>query len=45
MLDANPYVKSTYYITREEATKRLAEDLGEDFIQWLKRREPPFAFH
>ncbi len=41
MLDANPYVKSTYYITREEATKRLAEDLGEDFIQWLGNDENP----
>jgi len=41
MLDANPHVKSTYYITREEATKRLAQDLGEDFIQWLGNDENP----
>lgn len=41
MLDANPHVKSTYYITRDEATKRLAQDLGEDFIQWLGKDENP----
>lgn len=41
MLDANPHVKSTYYITREEATKRLAQDLGEDFLQWLGDDENP----
>lgn len=41
LLDANPHVKSTYYITKEEATKRLSEDLGEDFIQWLGEDENP----
>lgn len=41
LLDANPHVKSTYYITREEATKRLAEDLGEDFLQWIGDDENP----
>lgn len=41
MLDANPHVKSTYYITREEAAKRLAQDLGEDFLQWLGDDENP----
>jgi len=41
MLDANENVKSTQYITREEATKRLAEDLGEDFIKWLGEDENP----
>lgn len=40
-LDANPNVKSTQYISREEATKRLANDLGEDFIQWLGNDENP----
>lgn len=40
-LDANENVKSTQYITREEATKRLAEDLGEDFIKWLGEDENP----
>ncbi len=41
MLDATQYVKSTAYITREEATKRLSRDLGEDFIQWLGDEENP----
>lgn len=41
MLDATAYVKSTAYITREEATKRLSRDLGEDFIQWLGDEENP----
>ncbi|PKP51034.1 MAG: cell division protein FtsX [Bacteroidetes bacterium HGW-Bacteroidetes-1] len=40
-LDVNPHVKSTQYITKEEATKRLAADLGEDFIQWLGKDENP----
>jgi len=41
MLDASPYVKSTEYITREEATKRLTKDLGEDFIKWLGDAQNP----
>jgi cell division transport system permease protein len=41
ILDASPSVKSTEYITREEATKRLTQDLGEDFIQWLGEEENP----
>ncbi len=40
-LDESEYVKSTNYITREVATKQLAEDLGEDFIQWLGEEENP----
>ena len=34
-LDAAPYVKSTEYISREEAAKNLQEELGEDFIDFL----------
>ncbi len=34
-LDAADYVKSTEFITKEEAAKRLQEDLGEDFIDFL----------
>jgi cell division transport system permease protein len=34
-LDASDYVKSTEFITKEEAAKRLQEDLGEDFINFL----------
>lgn len=34
-LDAAPYVKSTEYISREEAAKKLQEELGEDFIDFL----------
>jgi cell division transport system permease protein len=40
-LNASPYVKSTEYITREEATRRLTEDLGEDFIKWLGDAQNP----
>jgi len=40
-LDASPFVKSTEYITREEATRRLTEDLGEDFIKWLGDAQNP----
>jgi len=35
ILDAKPYVKSSEYITPEQAAKKVEEDLGEDFIQWL----------
>jgi cell division transport system permease protein len=34
-LDASPYVKSTEYITPEQAAEELQEDLGEDFISFL----------
>ncbi len=34
-LDASNYVKSTEYITKEEAAKRLKKDLGEDFVGFL----------
>jgi cell division transport system permease protein len=34
-LDATPYVKSTEYISKEEAAKKLQEELGEDFIDFL----------
>ena len=40
-LDAMPAVKSTEYITKEEAIARLSEDLGEDFLQWLGNEENP----
>ncbi len=33
-LDASPYVKSTLYISKEEAAKSFAETLGEDFIEF-----------
>lgn len=35
------YVKSAEYISKDEATKRLKEDLGEDFLQWLGNVENP----
>ncbi|MDP1744730.1 MAG: permease-like cell division protein FtsX [Bacteroidota bacterium] len=35
MLDISDYVKSTEFITKEDAAKRLQEDLGEDFIDFL----------
>ena len=34
-LDVSNYVKSTEFVTKEEAAKRLQEDLGEDFINFL----------
>lgn len=34
-LDATNYVKSTEYITKEEAAESLKNDLGEDFISFL----------
>lgn len=40
-LDAMPAVKSTEYITKEEAIRRLSDDLGEDFLQWLGNEENP----
>lgn len=41
MLDAKEYVKSTEYITKEEASKRLADILGEDFVEFLGDEENP----
>jgi cell division transport system permease protein len=35
ILDAAPYVKSTQYITKEQAAKEFAEELGEDFTAFL----------
>jgi cell division transport system permease protein len=40
-LDAMPAVKSTEYITKDEAIFRLSEDLGEDFLEWLGPEENP----
>lgn len=34
-LDAKAYVKSTNYITKEEAAAKLQQELGEDFIDFL----------
>jgi len=34
-LDAAEYVKSTKYITKEQAAKELEEELGENFIEFL----------
>jgi cell division transport system permease protein len=34
-MDASPNVKSTEYITKEEAAARLKTDLGEDFVEFL----------
>lgn len=40
-LDTKPYVKSTEYITREEAVKRLSQTLGSDFVQFLGEDDNP----
>jgi cell division transport system permease protein len=34
-LDASGFVKSTQYVTKEEAAKKLQNDLGEDFVSFL----------
>jgi cell division transport system permease protein len=34
-IDATDYVKSTEFVNKEEAAKRLQKDLGEDFIDFL----------
>lgn len=34
-LDASRFVKSTKYITKEQAAKELIDNLGEDFIEFL----------
>lgn len=34
-LDASAFVKSTRYITKEQAAAELIEDLGEDFVEFL----------
>ena len=36
-----PAIKSTEYITKDEAISRLSEDLGEDFLEWLGPEENP----
>ncbi len=40
-LDINPAIKSTEYITKEEATQRLTSVLGEDFIDFIKGDNNP----
>lgn len=34
-LDAEPFVKSTQYITKEQAAEDLTKELGEDFVDFL----------
>lgn len=34
-LDAKPFVKSTEYVSKDEAAAKMKEDLGEDFISFL----------
>lgn len=41
MLDAQNYVKSTDYITKDEAIERLSEALGEDFTSFLGDEDNP----
>lgn len=40
-LSKKDYVKSVEYISKENATNRMKEDLGEDFLQWLGDVENP----
>ena len=41
ILDARPYIKSTEYITKEEAGRRLKNTLGADFISFLGEENNP----
>ncbi len=34
-LDARPYVKSTVYVSKDDAAAKMKDDLGEDFISFL----------
>ncbi len=34
-LDAKPFVKSTEYVSKDDAAAKMKEDLGEDFISFL----------
>jgi cell division transport system permease protein len=40
-LDAKPYVKSTGYISKDEAAVKMKEELGEDFISFLGENPLP----
>ncbi len=40
-LSKKDYVKSVEYISKEDATNRMKEDLGENFLQWLGDVENP----
>lgn len=40
-LSKKNYIKSIEYISKEEATNRLKEDLGDDFLKWLGDVENP----
>lgn len=40
-LESKNFVKSAQYISQQEATKRLNEELGEDFTQWLGSLDNP----
>ena len=40
-LSKKKYIKSIEYISKEEATNRLKEDLGDDFLKWLGDVENP----
>lgn len=41
VLNKKEYIKFTEYISQEEATRRLTEDLGEDILEWLGNVENP----
>jgi len=40
-LDTKDFVKATEYITREEASKRLSEILGDDFVEFMSNDDNP----
>ena len=42
-IETKEFVKSTEYISQQEATRRLTEELGEDFLKWLGNMENPLS--
>lgn len=40
-LEKKNYIKSIEYISKEDATQRMKDDLGEDFLKWLGDIENP----
>jgi cell division transport system permease protein len=40
-LDAKPYVKSTEYISKDEAAAKMRDELGEDFVSFLGENPLP----
>ena len=44
LLDASNFVKQTVFISKEEATKELEKELGEDFVDFLGQSMSFFSY-